>query len=506
MLRLDNQEKQSDKQIISFAEEHSLALSPAAVKLLSTVDNWKEILEELQTEGLFFVDSKDLEKKLVKTKFSQAVEVEVIQKTRFSAQAKERPANYKIMDEYNVDDQTNVQGKVGDFLRLFRSKFDLLSSMLKERHNLNPITIANLKKVSKNENVDLIGMVNKKWVTKNQHVAFEVEDLEAKCVVLIMNKEKELMNRGEHVLEDNVVGIKGVKIGDDFIIIKDIFWPDLPNRPMKTINEEVLIGGISDLHIGSALFYEEAFTKFLGYINGNGLTGKDLERVGKIQYLFVSGDNVAGVGVYPGQFDELLIKDLYAQYKKFEDLMLQIPEYIQVFICPGQHDAVRRAEPQPAVPNEFVPRLSKLKNFHFVSSPSWIEVEGFKNLMYHGASIHDLISSVSFLEMSKPQDGMVELLKKRDLMPKYGGKNPYVPERKDYMVVKEVPDIVWIGDMHHNGYANYRCTTVINSGTWEAQTDFQRKMGHAPTPGIFTTLNLKDRSITEHNFLRRENK
>ena len=126
--------------------------------------------------------------------------------------------------------------------------------------------------------------------------------------------------------------------------------------------------------------------------------------------------------------------------------------------------------------------------------------------MYHGASIHDLISSVSFLEMSKPQDGMVELLKKRDLMPKYGGKNPYVPERKDYMVVKEVPDIVWIGDMHHNGYANYRCTTVINSGTWEAQTDFQRKMGHAPTPGIFTTLNLKDRSITEHNFLRRENK
>ena len=357
MLRLDNQEKQSDKQIISFAEEHSLALSPAAVKLLSTVDNWKEILEELQTEGLFFVDSKDLEKKLVKTKFSQAVEVEVIQKTRFSAQAKERPANYKIMDEYNVDDQTNVQGKVGDFLRLFRSKFDLLSSMLKERHNLNPITIANLKKVSKNENVDLIGMVNKKWVTKNQHVAFEVEDLEAKCVVLIMNKEKELMNRGEHVLEDNVVGIKGVKIGDDFIIIKDIFWPDLPNRPMKTINEEVLIGGISDLHIGSALFYEEAFTKFLGYINGNGLTGKDLERVGKIQYLFVSGDNVAGVGVYPGQFDELLIKDLYAQYKKFEDLMLQIPEYIQVFICPGQHDAVRRAEPQPAVPNEFVPRF-----------------------------------------------------------------------------------------------------------------------------------------------------
>ena len=39
--------------------------------------------------------------------------------------------------------------------------------------------------------------------------------------------------------------------------------------------------------------------------------------------------------------------------------------------------------------------------------------------------------------MNQPQEGMVELLKKRDLMPKYGGRNPYVPERQDYMVIQE---------------------------------------------------------------------
>jgi DNA polymerase II small subunit len=317
-----------------------------------------------------------------------------------------------------------------------------------------------------------------------------------------MEKEKEIMKKAERILEDNVVGIKGTKIGDDFIIIKEVYWPDMPIRTARTLNEDVYSCGISDLHVGSKLFYEEQFQRFLDYINGKNLSQKQLERVGKIQYLFVNGDNVAGIGVYPGQFDELVIKDIYGQYSKFEDLMLQIPEYIQIFICPGQHDAVRRAEPQPAIDKEFVPRLSKMSNFHFISSPSWVETEGLKNLIYHGPSVHDLISSVSFLEMSKPQDGMVELLKKRDLMPKYGGKNPYVPERKDYMVIKEEPDIVWFGDMHHNGYATYRGTTIINTGTWEGQTDFQKKIGHTPTPCIVPTINLKTRQIMETQFLR----
>ena len=375
--------------------------------------------------------------------------------------------------------------------------------MLKERHNLFPIEIKNLKAIRKNENVDIIGIVNKKWTTKNNHLAYEVEDMTGKCIVLIMERDRELMQKGERILEDNVLGIKGAKIGDDFIIIKEVYWPDMPIRSAKLLNEDIYVGCTSDFHIGSNLFMEKPVQKWLDYLNGKNLNAKQLDKVGKMQYLFVVGDNVSGVGVFPGQFDELIIKDIYKQYEAFEDIMLQLPEYIQVFICPGQHDAVRRAEPQPGIAKEFCPRLHNLRNFHFISSPSWVEIEGLKNLVYHGPSIHDLISSVSFLEMDKPQDGMVELLKKRDLMPKYGGRNPYVPEKKDYMVIKEVPDLVWIGDMHHNGYATYRGTTVINGGCWEAQTDFQKKIGHHPTPGVFPMINLKNRQITEVYFARK---
>ncbi|MFA5763670.1 MAG: hypothetical protein WC915_02570 [archaeon] len=490
------------KDILEFAENKGLIVSKESMALLQNNDNWKKILEELSTENKMFITPQILEEKLARTKISQVRKEVEIKQTRFNAFAKDREPNFRVMSEYDVTGQSNSEGKKEDFLRLFRSKFNLISKMLKERHNLSPITISQLKSKPKNENIDVIGMVNKRWVTKNNHIAFEIEDMDAKCVVLIMEKEAELMRKGERVLEDNVVGIKGVKVGDDFLIIKEIYWPDIPMAGPRLIEEEIYVGGTSDFHIGGKHFEEKAVNKWLKFLNGENLTPKQLDRVGRMQYLFVVGDNVSGVGVYPGQYDDLLIKDLYGQYAAFEDVMLQIPEYVQVFICPGQHDGVRRAEPQPAVPEEFMPRLYAEKNFHFISSPSWVETEGLRNLVYHGPSIHDLISSVSFLSMDKPQEGMVELLKKRDLMPKYGGRNPYVPEKRDYMVIKEVPDLIWIGDMHHNGYTTYRGTTIINGGCWEAQTDFQKKIGHYPTPGVFPMVNLKTRQINETYFLR----
>jgi DNA polymerase II small subunit len=493
---------EQDNEIVQFAQVNGLILSKDAISLLLDKKNWKDILSEISYEGALVVDTKLLEKKINRTKLTGTIKTVEIKSTRFNAQAKDRAPDFRVMEEYDVTGSSHSEGKIDDFLRLFRSKFELLSTMLKTRHNLSPVPLKSLKTKSKNENVDVIGIVNKRWVTKNNHIAFEIEDLDTKAVALIMNKEKELMAKGEHILEDNVVGIKGAKVGDEFIIIKEIYWPDTPVGNPRTINEEVYSGCTSDFHIGSNKFLEEAVQKWLDYLNGKGLSGTKLERIGKLQYLFVVGDNVAGIGVYPGQLDELVIKDIYEQYAKFEELMLQIPDYIQIFICPGQHDAVRRAEPQPAIPKEFVPNLYKARNFHFISSPSWVETEGLKNLVYHGPSIHDLISSVSFLDYSKPHEGMAELLRKRDLMPKYGGRNPYVPEDKDYMVIKEVPDFVWIGDMHHNGYCNYRQTTIINGGCWEAQTDFQRKIGHIPTPGIFPIVNLKTRKISEIQFLR----
>lgn len=116
--------------------------------------------------------------------------------------------------------------------------------------------------------------------------------------------------------------------------------------------------------------------RFLEWLNGRGKNKKEQEKVSKIKYLIITGDNVNGCGVYPSQFGELNIKDIYQQYKEFSRFISQVPEYIEVFIIPGQHDAVRWADPQPAIPKEFAPELHALLNVHFLGSPSWLSIEG----------------------------------------------------------------------------------------------------------------------------------
>src|SRR3989338_4036073 len=97
------------------------------------------------------------------------------------------------------------------------------------------------------------------------------------------------------VMLDNVVGIKGRKIGDGMIVIKEILWPDLPQRPPKKIDKDVSILATSDIHVGSKLFLEKEFGNFLNWINGNASYGSDLQKVGRIKYMFITGDNVDGV-------------------------------------------------------------------------------------------------------------------------------------------------------------------------------------------------------------------
>ncbi len=210
------------------------------------------------------------------------------------------------------------------------------------------------------------------------------------------------------------------------------------------------------------------------------------------------------MGIYPSQFDELSIKDIYDQYEEFSKLMLQIPEHIQIIINPGQHDAVRWADPQPAVSEKYLPDLHKAKNIHLVGSPSWIEIEGLKVLVYHGAAYHDLYASITGLNPTNPSKAMIELLKKRDIMPSYGLNQPYVPEKKDFMIIKEEPDFFLSGDMHHKDYGSYRGTTAISNGCFQGRTDYQKKLGHVPTPGIAITVNLKSRNIFERNFYKGE--
>ena len=489
------------KEIADYCNSKQLLVDNKALQILGKRPDFKEIVDEIISRNEFVINEASVKAIILKgeTKLKNIANVE-IRKSRFKPYAKEIEADCRVMDEYDVTGKTNSKGKVDDFLKFFRDKYQFLESVLNNRMGFEPVPISALKKLPKNEKIEFIGMIRERWISKNGHLFYKIEDFEGECSCWISKNDVHLNLQAERVIMDDVVGIKAVKMGDDMVAVKEILWPDLPLRQFRKTERDVSIVSISDTHVGSRLFMEKEFARFISWLNGNATSEKELEKIGKIKYLVIAGDTVDGIGIYPDQFDELAIRDIYEQYNMLSNFLEQVPEYIEVFICPGQHDAVRRADPQPAIGKEYLPRIADLKNVHLIGSPSWAEIEGLKTLVYHGASLHDLYNSVNFLDSKQPQKAIIELLKRRDLMVSYGLRQPYVPEQRDYMVIREEPDLYFGGDMHHIGYDTYRGCIIVNNSTFQKQTAFEIQKGHVPTPGIVPIVNLQNGTISEARF------
>jgi DNA polymerase II small subunit len=98
--------------------------------------------------------------------------------------------------------------------------------------------------------------------------------------------------------------------------------------------------------------------------------------------------------------------------------------------------------------------------------------------------------SVPDLDIKKPTETMKELLICRHLAPTYGGKTQIAPTSKDWLVIDTVPDIFHTGHLHINGFDRYRNVNLINSGCFQAQTDYMRSFGIDPTIGIVPVIEL----------------
>ncbi|MCE8423302.1 MAG: metallophosphoesterase, partial [Candidatus Methanoperedens sp.] len=234
----------------------------------------------------------------------------------------------------------------------------------------------------------------------------------------------------------------------------------------------------SDLHVGSKTFLEASWLKFMDWL------GKD------INYLVIAGDVVDGIGIFPGQEKELAILDIYEQYEKAAQYLNAIPAHIKIIVSPGNHDAVRQAEPQPCFPDK-ITRMFR-KDITFVGNPALIDIGGARVLIYHGRSMDDIIASTPGFSYSDPSKPMSEMLKFRHLSPTYGGRVSIAPEKKDHFVIDLIPDILHCGHVHTVGVARYRDVLTINSGTWQSQTEFQKRMNLEPMPGRATVVNLSN--------------
>lgn len=415
-----------------------------------------------------------------------------------------------------VFDRVGSSGTLEDFLALFKDRYNRIKKIYMGRIDTQGAVSPSSAKTRKSDarrrkaiaqggrrekrapSQVVIGIVSSKSVSRSRNVILELEDADGSIVCIIPSGREglrgaQLQEKGNSVLLDETVCVSGYVDQDGRMIANDIIFPDIPTaRRIGRAPRDVYAAFISDLHIGSEEFLEDEFDKFIDWLNGKDADSADKDMIQEIEYLFIAGDIVDGIGVYPSQKDDLLIPDIIGQYEFALKKFKKIPERITTIAIPGNHDAVRQALPKPPIPKQFAEPLYKLGDkMIMMGDPSHIQVEGVRVLLTHGDSMDDLVVSSPGASYVSPAIGMKELLKKRHLAPLYGGKTELAPLHRDWMVIDTPPDIVHFGHAHHNAVDNYRGVQIINSGTFQGQTDFMRKQGIMPTPGIVTLVNLR---------------
>jgi DNA polymerase II small subunit len=384
--------------------------------------------------------------------------------------------------------------EVDDFVKHFRNRYTEIKQILQERSELQ--NLSSIDKINgQKQNVSVIVIVSDKRVTKNKNILLEVEDLTGKCVALINQNKQELYKKAQEIVLDEVIGLK-CSGSREMLFVNDIVYPDAAIFEKKKSSEEVYALFTSDVHVGSDKFLEENFLRFIDWINGKINPGEEIK---KIKYLFLVGDNVDGVGIYPGQEFSLKINDMKKQYDRLAELLGMIRKDIRIIICPGQHDSVRVAEPQPIIGEDYGSALYELPNVTLVTNPCYVSlVEGFDILMYHGASFSSFINNMDSLRVidahKKPTLVVKELLKRRHLAPSHSSVI-YIPGEKDSLLIRKIPDIVATGDLHHSDIESYNNILMIASSCWQSQTAFEEKVGNIPDPCKVPMLNLKTREI-----------
>jgi DNA polymerase II small subunit len=450
-----------------------------------------------EIKNYLFENYKNLNKKFIQDFFNElgvSFNEEIIKENKLI-----KKVNKNTLNLLKIYENNPKKLEVKDFVKNFKNRFNMIKQFLQERAKLDNLT--SISRIEPNKQLSIIGLVFDKRVTKNGNIILEVEDLSGKISVLITKDREKVFEKVGEVLLDEVIGIKcsGSK---EIVFANDILFPEAKIFEKKYSKKDDYVAFISDLHIGSNKFLENNLKKFIKWLNGD-LGSEDQKKEAlKVKWLLITGDSVDGVGVFPGQDKELAIKDVKEQYKKLAEILSEIRQDIQIIICPGQHDAVRIAEPQPLISKQYAEPLYYLKNINFVTNPSYIEIGSdvkFKILMYHGASMHGIINSIDKLRLGKghdsPTDVVKYMLKKRHLAPSHSLVDYTPMEDEDAMLIKEIPDIVSTGDLHRSEVASYNGILCVASSCWQSITPFEEKVGNHPDPCKVPLLNLKTRDI-----------
>ena len=411
-----------------------------------------------------------------------------------------RPLASQHEAEIQVLDETEGES-VGDFdsfMEYFRNRFDKLERILRSRMDMrDAISIGSILKMPLKSKAKVIGLVTDKRASGSR-LFVELEDAEDS--VTVMASDSETVRGGLSILNDQVICVDAMKYRQDLLIANEFIWPDIPSRPARRSEVPLCAAFLADVHVGSVYFKEELFERFVRWLNMEVGPPQSRLLASRVKYLIIAGDLVDGIGVYPNQMELLDITDIRKQYVKAAELLSGVPDHVEIIIMPGNHDAVRRSLPQPPITEEYAEALCEDDRVRMMGNPSRLLLHGVEAYICHGKALDEILSQVPGLDFHNPVRGMELLLRCRHVAPTYGSSTPIAPEREDRLVIGGTPDIFQMGHIHVHGVRKYKGTTMISSGAWQEQTDFQRSVNLVPTVGVAPIVDLHTHAVVPLDF------
>lgn len=409
---------------------------------------------------------------------------------------------------------------VNDFTLFFNRRLEYFTKLLRGRSTIDLDTVMRISQLKdlfeSNTEVTIIGLISDITETKNGHYMVSIEDKSGEIKCFVNKDKKQMISQIQNFCLDEGIGVRG-KIGKDIIWTDEFIIPSPPNNmDLRSTDREEYVVNISDIHFGAKVFVDDAFQRFLDFINGRTANEK-LNRIAKkVKYIVVAGDIIEGIGIYPNQGKDARILSTELQYHEAARWISKIPQDKCIIMIPGNHDTDRLSEPQPKLPYEKAYALYNMPNVINLSNPSIVRLfsddpcGGLRFYVYHGGSFFYYGDKIQRLRekggMKVPNEIVKFLLEKRHLAPSHGS-TLYIPDnQKDPLVIEKMPDFFITGHTHKMDVTNYKGCTIVSCGCWVEMSDYQEKMGMFPDIGKCVLINTKTRKPNILNFYQGDNK
>ena len=152
------------------------------------------------------------------------------------------------------------ESKPPNWVNYFNDRFNRLKAILMSKDRSGLLSLSNIKNMPQSSDVKSIVMVSSVSISPvKKYTIMDVEDNTGSYKAIITNSNQE-------ILEDQVVMITGRKY-NDAIFVKDIIFPEIQMKEkVKQEIDDSFILFLSDIHVGSKLFVNDAFERFIKWM------------------------------------------------------------------------------------------------------------------------------------------------------------------------------------------------------------------------------------------------